>query len=172
MVRTVNDIHAALAAFDGRKVGPLKEAVGLPLKPEAEAALLDAVPGADQIGATWMVKALVETGRLSEAQLAEALVSLPNLTEPDAILHLLQSVQYAPGLARALRPDLVPLYRHPRGLVRVWAFDAYCRGAILPEEQGDLAERITQGLRDRSKAMQARSRALAREFGVEIPPKS
>ena len=80
------------------------------------------------------------------------------MSEADAILHVLQSAQHAPQpVARGMREDLVPLYRHDRGLVRVWAFDAFIRGAKMPEERADVAERIRQGLGDRFAAMRARA---------------
>ncbi|MBO6602405.1 MAG: hypothetical protein JJ938_15505 [Roseicyclus sp.] len=172
MVRRKEDIQRALTAFDGRRVAPLKDAVGLPLTPEAETAILDALAGPDQVGATWMVKALAEAGRLSEAQLAEAFANFPKLTEPDAILHLLQSVQYAPGAAKPYLPDFVRLAGSDKLFLRVWTFDAYCRVAALNGPMADVTARIEQGLTDRSKAMQARARALAREFGVKVQQKS
>lgn len=171
-MRRKDDIQKALAAFDGRRIAPLKDAVDLPLTPEAEGAILDAVAGPDQVGATWMVKALAEAGRLSEAQLAEALADFPKLTEPDAILHLLQTVQYAPGVAEPYLRNFVGLAGSDKLFLRVWAFDAYCRVAAMHGAMADVTDRIEQGLTDRSKAMQARARALAREFGVKVQQKS
>ncbi|MEM9320789.1 MAG: hypothetical protein AAGA70_17565 [Pseudomonadota bacterium] len=157
---------AAFEAFDGRRVAPLRALVAG--NPDTRR-VLDHVPGDHEIAASWVMKALAEAGRLSTADLAGFLARLPFLSEPDAVLHLLQSAQYAPQpVARAMRDDLVALYRHPRGLVRVWAFDAYVRGADLPAERADLAERIKAGTGNRYAAMRARARALAAQFDVEI----
>lgn len=169
MERTVEDVQAALDAFDGRHVAPLKDCVAEPLDGNALETLIGAVTGSDQVGASWMLKAMAETGRLEPDAMAQVLESLPELTEPDAILHVLQMVQHAPAsLAKTLRPALAPLHRHPRGLVRVWAFDAYCRGAETGAEREDVRERIRAGLTDRFAAMRARSRALAKLYGVEV----
>jgi hypothetical protein len=53
-------------------------------------------------------------------------------------------------------------------LVTIWAFDAYCRTAMGAQEEADREGRIRQGLGHRSKAMRARARTLAREYGVDI----
>ncbi len=164
-MRQPKDIAAALAAFDGKHTAPLKAALADDLSPDAEAALIAAVPGPDEVAATWVVKALVEKNRLGQHHLATLFDRLPQITEPDAALHLLQCAQHAPDAARILRPHLVAFYGHTKILLRVWAFDAYCRGADGSE---DLSERIRQGLADRSAAMRARSKALANEFGIDL----
>ncbi len=164
-MRQPKDIAAALAAFDGKHTAPLKTALADDLSLEAEAALIAAVPGPDEIAATWLIKALVEKCRLGQHHLATLFDRLPRITEPDAALHLLQCAQYAPDAARLLRPHLTPFYGHKKILLRVWAFDAYCRGADASE---DLSERVGQGLADRSAAMRARSKALAKEFGIDL----
>lgn len=162
------EITSALAAFDGRHVAPLRACVSGRVGPDGLATLLAALPGPDERGASWMLKALAESGRLPPAHMPAFLAKLPLLEDADAILHVLQSAQHAPAdIARALRPALVPFYGHGRQLLRVWAFDAYCRGADMPAEAADIAERIGLGLGDRSKAMQARARALARDFGLD-----
>ncbi len=167
-----DQIATALVGFDGKHVAPLKALASSKLDAEAMQALISYLPGPQEIGASWVLKALAETGRLPPPQMRAFFQCLPDLSDPDAILHVLQCAQHSGAeLARSLRPDLPPLYRHPRGLLRVWAFDAYCRGATLPDEQSDLAERVAQALQDRSKAMQARARNLARDFGLSLPPK-
>lgn len=156
----------AFEAFDGREVAPLKALVA---EGPVVRRVLEHVPGPHEVAASWVLKAMAERGQMSDAELAGFLGRLSLLTEPDAVLHLLQTAQYAPQLvARALRDDMVPLYRHPKGLVRVWAFDAYIRGADHPAELDDTRERIRQGLGDRQAAMRARARGLAVEFGIEV----
>jgi hypothetical protein len=56
-----------------------------------------------------MLKALAETGALSREQLTRVFASLPELTEPDAILHVLQMVRFDPVAARGVRDAMVPL---------------------------------------------------------------
>ena len=159
-------ILSALARFDGKEVAPLRALVAD--GPEVRR-VLEHVPGPHEVAASWVIKALVERRQVSEAELAGFLGRLALLGEADAILHVLQCAQHAPVVvARAMRPDLVPLYRHPRGLVRVWAFDAYIRGAEHPAELEDTAARIRQGLAERQAAMRARARGLAAEYGIDV----
>ena len=131
-----DDISEALRAFNGREVAPLKALVAT--GPEMRR-VLEHVPGQHEVAASWVVKALVERGQVSDAELAGFLGRLSLVRQADAILHVLQCAQHGPvAVARAMRDDLVPLYRHPRGLVRVWAFDAYIRGAEHPAELEDI----------------------------------
>ncbi|MEX3017741.1 hypothetical protein [Gymnodinialimonas hymeniacidonis] len=164
-MRQPKDIAAALEAFDGTHVDPLRAVLAEPWSPEAEDALLAAIPGPEEVAATWLVKALVEKAQLGTGQVARAFERFSAVTEPDAALHLLQCAQFAPDAAPILRPHLTPYYGHSKILLRVWAFDAYCRGAP-PEE--DLTERIKQGVRMRHASMRARSKALARDFGIDL----
>ncbi len=164
-MRQPEDIDTALAAFDGTHTEPLRACLAEDLSPAAEAALLSAFPGTHEIAATWLLKALVEKGRIGNGRVADAFERFSQLTEADAALHLMQCAQHVPDAAPILRPHLAPYYGHKKILLRVWAFDAYCWGAP-PDE--DLSERIKQGLNDRSAAMRARSKALARDFGVDL----
>jgi hypothetical protein len=163
----VDEIEEALVRFDGRRVASLRLLVDRGVSREGIAALIAALPGRREIGASWMLKALAEGPGLSRDDLLAVFRRLPELTEADAILHVLQMVRCDPEAARVVRNDIVPLAGHDRLLVNVWAFDAYCRTAQGPAEATDREARIRQGFRHRSKAMQARARALAREFGVE-----
>ncbi|MEJ6390292.1 hypothetical protein [Gymnodinialimonas ulvae] len=159
------DILRALADFDGTHTEPLRALLAEDLSPEAEDALLAALPGPDEVAATWLIKALAGKGRIGQGRIAQAFEAFGELSQPDAALHLMQSAQYAPDAASLLRPHLSPYYGSSGILLRAWAFDAYCRGAA-PEE--DLSERIRQGLRSRHAAIRARSKALARAFGVDL----
>lgn len=158
-----HDISAVLAGFDGKHVAPLREAAGK----GAPEVFLRHLAGPHQVAASWCLKAQAEAGRLRDAHYAEVFAALSTLSSADALLHVLQMVQHAPEAARPYRPEFVRLAGHPRLLVTVWAFDAYIRTTRSGEE-ADRDARIRQGLRHRSKAMQARARGLAREFGVAV----
>ncbi|MEJ6392859.1 hypothetical protein V8J82_06320 [Gymnodinialimonas sp. 2305UL16-5] len=164
-MRDPRDIITALAAFDGTRTAPLKTLLADDFSADAEAALMAEIPSPHEVAATWVVKALVEAKRLGVGQLAVLFEQIPDLTEPDAALHLLQCAQYVSDAAPILRPHLSAFYGHPKILLRVWAFDAYCRGA--PETE-DLSERIRQGLTSRSAAMRARARSLAKAFDIDL----
>lgn len=163
-----DEIEDALIRFDGRHVASLRLLVDRGIAPDGVDSLVDAMPGPHEIGASWMLKALAEGEGLLRADLVRVFATLPALTEPDAILHVLQMVQFDPEAARDVREAMVPLAGHSRLLVTVWAFDAYCRTAFGPGSDADREARIRQGLRNRSKAMQARARALAREYGIRV----
>jgi len=156
-----------LRRFDGRRVATLRFLVDEGVSSDGMTALVEALPGRHEVGASWMLKALAEAGALPSDEMSRVFASLPHLTDPDAILHVLQMARHDPIAASEFREAILPLAGHPRLLVRVWTFDAYCRTAAGPGADADRAERIRQGMRHRSKAMQARARALAREFGVD-----
>ncbi|MFN3170161.1 MAG: hypothetical protein ACE37E_05665 [Hyphomicrobiales bacterium] len=144
-----SDALAALYAFDGKRVGGLKALIDADA---ADADLLALLPGPHEIAASWVLKARLEAGLLGEAAQNSIYECLPNLSEPDAILHLLQMVQHAPHAeADVIRPFLT----HKRTLVRVWALDALAR--VAPNEAAPL---IKVALDDPSAAMRARARAL------------
>lgn len=143
------DGRAVLEAFDGTHVAALKPLVHSDL-PDSD--LLSELPGPNEIAASWVLKARLEAGLLDDAACREVFASLSVLSEPDAILHLLQMVQHAP-YADAAR--VRPFLNHQRVLVRVWALDALAR--IAPDEAAPLIE---AALGDRSAAMRARARAL------------
>ncbi|MBO6676139.1 MAG: hypothetical protein JJ908_13785 [Rhizobiales bacterium] len=144
------DALAALYAFDGKRVAGLKALVKADI---ADADLLALLPGSHEIAATWVLKARLEAGLLGDAAQRQVFEPLPQLTEPDAILHLLQMVQLAPF---ASADDVRPFLTHKRTLVRVWALDALAR--LAPDEAAPLIE---AALDDPSAAMRARARALA-----------
>ena len=161
------DIEDALIRFDGRRVAALRALVERGVSRDGVEVLIAAMPGRHEIGASWMLKALGEAGRLTRGDLDRVFRTLPHLREADAILHVLQMVRLDPVAARVIRDEIVPFAGHDRLLVNIWAFDAYCRTASASESE-DRDARIRQGLRNRSKAMRARARLLADEFNVEL----
>lgn len=143
------DALAALYAFDGKRVGGLKALVEADV---ADADLLALLPGPYEIAASWVLKARLDAGLLGETVQNNVYACLPKLSEPDAILHLLQMVRHAPyASVDTIRPYLT----HKRTLVRVWALDALAR--VAPDEAAPLIE---AALDDPSAAMRARARAL------------
>ncbi len=166
MKLTPKDIDKTLAGFDGRHVQPLKALVLTDPQASQYDSLLARIPGPDDVGATWVLKAWSEANQLPRPAFSAVFATLPDLSEPDAILHVLQMVRFCPDLARAHRTVFQSLAGYPRVLVNVWAFDAYVR-TQTEDETEDRAARIRAGLTHRSKAMQARARQLAREFDVK-----
>ncbi len=159
-------IRAALTGFDGRHVAGLRALVRRGLSAAGVAAVMDEVPGPLETPASWVLKALAETGALGRDEVAGLYLRLPDLTDTDALLHVLQLVQRHPAAARPVRDAIAALTSHKTLLVRVWAFDALCR-TTPPDGTAERDARIRATLSDPSKAMQARARALAREFGLD-----
>lgn len=140
---------AALYAFDGKRVAGLRT---LARSDTPDEALLAELPGDHEVGASWVLKARAEAGALEEETGKALFDCLPKLTQPDAILHVLQMVQHAPAAA----PDVIkPYLMHKRTLLRVWALDALAR--VAPNEAVPL---VQAALDDPSAAMRARARAL------------
>ncbi len=149
-------VGAALRAFDGRHVGPLKTLVQEGLDETGLAALLAAVPGPDEVAATWVLKALVEAEPMPDV--TPVFDVLDEVAAPDAILHILQMVQHRPDQAKSAAGAITALLDHKRGLVRVWALDALVR---LSPADPTTRNRVMAALTAKEAAMRARARALA-----------
>lgn len=144
---------AALYAFDGKRVAGLRS---LARSSVPDDALLAELPGENEVGASWVLKARAEADVLSEATGPALFPRLPQLTQPDAILHLLQMVQHVSGAS----PDVIrPFLKSNRTLLRVWALDALTR--VAADEAAPL---VAAALEDTSAAMRARARALQSVF--------
>lgn len=143
---------AALYAFDGKRVAGLRALVSSNMP---DSAFLAELPGAHEIAASWVLKARAEAGLLSEDAEGSLYDCLQDLTEPDAILHLLQMVQHAPPAGHTSVETIRPFLTNKRTLLRVWALDAMTR--VAPAEASHLVE---AALHDESAAMRARARAL------------
>lgn len=144
------DLTDQLAAFDGKHVAPLR-ALARGDVPSGD--FLAYLSGPHEVAASWVLKARAEKGGLDEAIARSVFEALPQLSEPDAILHALQMVQFAPVADPAL---IRPFLTAKRTLHRVWALDALSR--VAPVEAAPIIE---AALDDPSAAMRARARALA-----------
>lgn len=168
-MKPVVDVREAIFAFDGRSVADLKLAVEHVSPVEAEA-LLDLCSSGDpahRVAATWIVKALLETSRGAMLDLSALFSRLGEETAPDAILHLLQSVQFAPAQASGQRTAIEAHLKHKRTLVAVWALDALVRIALHTGEQMVAARNLVDMALMHDKAsMRARARHLAPLVGL------
>lgn len=146
----------ALARFDGKHTAELKEAL-----PQAEAdpqALLRAcLDPSSEIAATWIAKALIETGR-EQFEPAELFILLPRLSAPEAQLHVLQCIQHAPNAALDQADTVRTLLQNRKTLVRVWALDAFVRIADQRAELQRQARALVSAALD-AKAASERARA-------------
>ncbi len=168
MAEDVTAVKAAFSEFDGRRVAPIRALADADLSAAARVAVLAAVAGPDQIAATWIAKRWAERGALRSAEALEILAALPEMTEPDAILHTLQMVQVFPEEATPALPEFRKHVTHRRALVRTWALDAAVRCAPMAEAKALLSA----GLTSPSAAMRARARQLqAAGYGAAGTPR-
>ena len=177
------DIAETLRSYDGKRVAPFRavaEAVGgapgravpelLTLAASDEAAL--------QAGATWVVKYLAERGNAPQGESAERVIDLlERVREPDAVLHLLQTLPHLeipadrrPRLGRALKR----LIRSRRAFIRAWAYNglgllATADPALRPEVEALLdAAEATESPAVRVRIRHARA-GLGPAGGQELP---
>ncbi len=126
------DIAATLRSYDGKRVAPFR-AVAEAVRGAPESAvpvLLDLAvsdEAALQVGATWVVKYLAERGDAPCGEAAERVIDLlERVGEPDAVLHLLQTLPHVeiPADRRArLGRALKRLIRSERVFIRAWAYN-------------------------------------------------
>ncbi len=170
MANSLNDrLRAALAGFDGHATTILGEAEAA-FGGEAGylCALIDLAGDGDgnlAIGATWLIKAALESGNTLDAtEIAALVVQLPRVTAWPAQLHLCQSIQYlqiSGDDAGQLVDWLSPLLAHPRPFLRAWSLDALAR---VSQTGPDFADRFANALakaeRDDAASVRARARNL------------
>ena len=126
------DIAGTLRSYDGKRVAPFRAvAEAVRRAPESAVPQLLALAASDeaalQVGATWVVKYLAERGDPPRGDAARRLIDLLERPgEPDAILHLLQTLPHVEipadrreALGRALRR----LIRSRRAFIRAWAYN-------------------------------------------------
>ncbi len=161
---TVTD---AIEAFDGKTVEVLRPAVKT-FVPEDAGVLLDYTRSGNAhhaVAATWILKALAEEGRAPD--FAPFLRTLPDKTDWEAILHILQIAQYSPEAAATQAEAITELTNHPKALIRTWALDAFCRAALAdPDLMPKARDMVHQGLGDEKASIRARARKLASVVGL------
>lgn len=153
-------LKTAIEMFDGRDTA----ALGLAAKAATQADAPDLMDWAGHVGrppeaATWVIKAMVETGR-SQGFDAPRLISIGKATDQWPVaLHLLQLAQHWPAMAdRAFAQT--HLY-HVKPMVRTWALDTYVR-ACVAEGAFDLAQtELARVLEQGKPSEKARARALS-----------
>lgn len=169
------DLRAALLEFDGKALSYLSETgaqfradpsfitdlVALAGDPEAHIAA----------GATWLVKAHLETGATFPRELVEPLLrSLESSPSWSAILHVVQSVQHL-DLSEVDDPSIFDaVYQHvshARPFVRAWAVDATCRlSECVPARRIQALEALDAALQDPAASVRARARRIAKDLSV------
>lgn len=159
----------AVLAFDGRHVDDLRTALGEYRARDGESLIELCSSGEpmNRVGASWMVKALLERGLEASLDLRAYFSRLDVEREPDVLLHILQSVRFAPDAAMDHRAAVGKLLDHEKVLVGVWAMDALVRIALKGGEGLEEARRhVEEGLVHRKASVRARARHLAPLLGL------
>jgi hypothetical protein len=154
----MSTLKAALARFDGTHTAELVEALDLGRENRGE---LVALCGDTDVAvaATWVIKALVEKGEAVDV--AAVFETLFLQTEWPAQLHVLQCAQYDLDAAAAHIEAIRSLMRSPKVLVRVWAMDAFVRGAVVqPDLRGQASKMVEAALSGGAASLRARAREL------------
>ncbi len=157
----------AIHAFDGKSIAVLRQAVD-EFTPEDAGTLLSHVRSTKPqhaAASTWILKALAEDGRAPD--LAPYLRTLPDQTDWEAILHILQIAQYSPEAAATQAETITELSNHPRALVRAWALDAFCQAALAdPGLMPQARDMVHEALGAEKASIRARARQLASLVGL------
>ena len=165
----MSQLVEAVLSFDGKHVSELRVAARGFDGDEAAELLEFCASGAPRhrVAATWIVKAVLEAGGGATLDLWRFFSNLAVETEWEALLHLLQSVQFAPEPASAERAAIEGLLGHEKALVAVWALDALVRVAIETGEGLDAVQgRVDAALSDKRASKRARARHLAPLLGL------
>ncbi|MXX34960.1 MAG: hypothetical protein F4107_13345 [Gemmatimonadetes bacterium] len=126
------EIAETLRSYDGKRVAPFRAVADVVRDaPESAVPQLLALAASDetalQVGATWVVKHLAEGGDAPRGEVAaQAIDLLERVHEPDAVLHLLQTLPHLeiPADRRVpLRCALKRLIRSRHVFVRAWAYN-------------------------------------------------
>jgi hypothetical protein len=166
VVRFTLSVEEVLDAFNGVRVASLHEY------------LLDAPSDIDvgriakatrepsrSVGATWMVKHLLETGRGDQLQMDRVFAAFGFALPWQAHLHLSQSVQYAPNSAIEYADAIGQLCKAERPFLRAWAIDAFTQIATLDLGVRARAKAILQlSLADPAASVRARARKLEKTY--------
>jgi len=118
-----------------------------------------------QDGATWLLKKHLEQGHmLSQQQQNQLYQQLPELTQWQSRLHLLQSLQYlAIPVAHQQRLELFIRKNlgHDNKFVRAWAYDGFFQLAKqYPEYRNELMEFLNLAMADEAASVKARVRNI------------
>ena len=162
------DIVATLRLYDGKRVAPFRAVVeALQDAPEsALGELLDLAASDEmelQIGATWMLRHLAERGTAPRGPQVKSLLRLlTRPVEPDAILHVLQTLPHLEIEATsqgALKDALLALIHHRRAFIRAWAYNGLgILAAGDPSVRSEVLTLMDRAVRSETAAVKARIR--------------
>ena len=166
---TISDLRRELLAFDGRNLAALREIAarheGSPEYVDGLVALADGSDSRVSDGATWLVKAYLETGReLTKLQCRMLISKLKTVENWAAQLHLCQVVRYlSPNAQEAdeIVRWLLPLLAHDRPFLRAWSLDALCHVSAFYSAYANRSEEaLHSAAQDAAASVRARAKNL------------
>lgn len=169
MTSCIDDLRKRLAVFDGRSLTVLGEAEAqFRDRPNYVDALIDLAADPDNAistGATWLIKSILESGRVLSTNQTRALIrNLVGIAAWQAQLHICQSARHLKISAQdagTIANWLQPLLTHDRPFVRAWAVDALCRVARQHKRyRRRVAKALDTAAEDPAASVRARARNL------------
>jgi len=162
------DIASTLRRYDGKRVTPFREVLdGVRDAPESAVdELLDLAASDEmtlQVGATWVLRHLAESGEAPQGPQAEKLLRLLSQpVAPDALLHVLQTlphIEVEPAQRGTLQDALLALTKSRRAFIRAWAYNGLgILAARDPAFRQDVLTLFDQAGRSETAAVKARIR--------------
>lgn len=174
-VPRLNLIRNRLRGFDGKDLGPLRRlASELPAEPETVSRLLELLPTSEdsiELGATWLVKNLLEQGDepLPAARARRLVHRLMDCRLDWSRLHLLQALprtRLGEATGRQLEPTLWQwLEEIDHGFTRAWIYDGLVRVAGRTDSRRpELLQAFAAAYDHERPAVRARLRHLIQEL--------
>ncbi|MXW27946.1 MAG: hypothetical protein F4Z80_03545 [Chloroflexi bacterium] len=162
------DIASTFRHYDGKRVAPFRQVMnavrGSPESAVGE--LLDLAASDElalQVGATWVLRNLVERGAVLDGRQAEKLLRLLGQPiAPDALLHVLQTLPHMevePAQQGALHNALMALIKSRRAFIRAWAYNGLgILAAREPSFRNEVLSLLDQAAGRETAAVKARIR--------------
>lgn len=162
-------LETAIAAWDGESADDIRaiHTANFPQQAYIEA-LFDLLASGRQVtGVTWLLKAAIEAGfRPSEEQATIVCESVQCLDRWEAVLHVLQCMEYFPvpgeqkdSMHKFLRSRLTD----DKKFVRAWAYSGFFFLARkYPEYQSEATQLFEVAQRDEAASVKARVRKMAK----------
>ena len=121
-----------------------------------------------QVGATWLLKRHLECGgKLSSAQVRKIYASLDQLSEWEAILHVLQCMPEMPvpkGQIGKVAQFLRDCLAHKRPFVRAWAYNGFHELAVRHEiYREEMTRLIAHAAQNEAASVKARLRNIVKQ---------
>lgn len=160
-------IEQEIAAWDGKSADEIREIYASysaqPDFADTVIRLIHRVPA--QRGATWLLKAWLESGNsLEKGQVREVYSLLPALEHWETKLHVLQCIPFMPieaGVSENVDAFLRAAVTDSNKFVRAWSYNGFYELATqFPEYRAEVEERLASAMEDEAASVKARIRNI------------